>query len=92
MNYVVFRICEAAYQSIGLHFARFPDDGYHNFVLFPTNATISVFFHKIIANKYKTMYGPEWWTVYALTRVLLWCWFPELPTREMNTKNIRMSA
>ena len=46
MNHVVFLICEAAYQSIGLRFAGFPDDEYHNFVLFPTNATISVLFHQ----------------------------------------------
>ena len=42
----MFGICGAAYQSIGLNFVRFSGDEYHNFEVFPTNATISVLFHQ----------------------------------------------
>ena len=43
----------------------------------------------LIMNKYRIMYVLEWWTVYALTRGLFWCLFPELRTAmEINTKII----
>ena len=47
-----------------------------------------------IWNKYRIMYELEWRTVYALTRWLLWCLFPELRSNEANKhrNNTRMSA
>ena len=51
-------------------------------------------FEKRLMSKYRIMYVLAWRTVYALTRGLFWCLFPELRSNEGNKhqNNTRVSA